>query len=119
MSESLIDFSLNAAYVLLGIALVAAIVMNFANAAKDPRSLIKGGIGIVVLLVVFFIGYSMAPSEIGELTAKSFQSAKIDPTTESASNTYKWVGGAMTTTFLLIVIAGVGLVYSTVSRIVK
>ena len=119
MSEGLIDFGLNAAYVLLGLALVAAIGMNFANAAKDPKTLVKGGIGIVVLLVVFFIGYSMAPSEIGQLTAKSFESAKIDPSTESASATYKWVGGAMTTTFLLIIIAAVGLVYSTVSRIVK
>ena len=117
--EQWIDLGLNAAYVLLGIALLAAIMMNFANALKSPRSLIKGGIGIVVLLVIFFIAYSIAPAEIGLETAKSFEAVKIDPASDEALSTFRWVSGAMTTTFILIIIAVVGLVYSSVSRIVK
>lgn len=117
--EQWIDLGLNATYVLLGVALVAAILMNFANALKDPRSLIKGGIGIVVLLIVFFIGYSIAPAEIGRETAKSFEAIDIDPTSEEAVSTFRWVGGAMSTTFILIIIAVVGLVYSSVSRIFR
>ena len=117
--DQLVNLGLNAGYVLCAIAIVAAVVMNFANALKDPKSLLKGAIGIVVLLVIFFIGYSMAPSEIGAITAKSFESTKVDPSTESAANTYKWVGGAMTTTLILVVIAVAGLIYSSVSRIAR
>lgn len=117
--EQWIDLSLNAAYVLLGVALVAAILMNFANALKNPGSLVKGVIGIVVLLMIFFIGYAIAPAEIGSETAKSFEALKIDPASDEALSTFRWVGGAMTTTFILIIIAVAGLVYSSVSRIVR
>jgi hypothetical protein len=114
-----IDLGLYASYVLIGIAIVAAVGMNFANALNDPKSLIKGLAGIVVLAAVFFIGYSMAPSEFGQSTAMAFESAKIDPAGESTGNTYKLVGGAMTTTLVLILIAVVGLIYSSVSRIAR
>lgn len=114
-----IDLGLYAAYVLIGIALVAAVVMNLVNALKNPKSLIKGLAGIVVLVIVFLIGYSMAPTEFGAITAKAFESAKIDPTSESASSTFKLVGGAMTTTLVLIVIAVVGLIYSSVARVIR
>lgn len=114
-----IDLGLYASYVLIGIAIVAAVVMNFANALKDPKSLIKGAAGIIGLVIVFFIGYSMAPAEFGQSTAMAFESAKIDASAESANNTYKLVGGAMTTTLVLIVIAVVGLVYSSVARLIN
>ena len=114
-----IDLGLYASYVLIGIAIAAALIMNFANALKDPKTLVKGAAGIVLLVVIFFIGYSIAPAEFGKSTAMAFESAKIDPTAESANNTYKLVGGAMTTTLILIVIAVVGLIYSSVSRIVR
>ena len=114
-----IDLGLYASYVLIAIAIVAAVVMNFANALKDPKTLIKGAVGIVGLVVVFFIGYSMAPAEFGKVTATAFESAKIDPSAESTGNTYKLVGGAMTTTLILIVIAVVGLVYSSIARLIN
>lgn len=114
-----IDLGLYASYVLVGIAIAAALIMNFANALKDPKTLIKGAAGIVLLAVVFFIGYSMAPAEFGKSTAEAFRSAGIDPTDDSAGSTYKWVGGAMTTTLILIVIGIVGLIYSSVSRLVR
>jgi len=114
-----IDLGLYASYVLIGIAIVAAVVMNFANALKDPKTLIKGGIGIVGLVVIYFIGYSVAPAEFGQSTAMAFESAKIDPADPETAETYRKVGAAMTTTLVLIVIAVVGLVYSSVARIAR
>mgnify|MGYP001803273335 CR=1 FL=1 len=114
-----IDLGLYASYVLIAIAIVAAVVMNFANALKDPKTLIKGAVGIVGLVVVFFIGYSIAPAEFGQSTAMAFESAGIEPAKDSANSTYKLVGGAMTTTLILIVIAVVGLVYSSIARLIS
>ena len=60
MNEQLIDIALYAAYVLVIVAIVAAVFMNLFNSLKNPKSLIKSGIGIVAWIVIFFIGYSIA-----------------------------------------------------------
>ena len=117
--EQLIDIGLILSYVLVGLAAAAAIIMNLINSLGNPKSLIKSAAGVVLLVVIFFIGYSMAPSEFNMTTAAAMEAANIDPTTESAGSTYKIIGGAMTTTLALIIIAVVGLIYSSVARIVS
>ncbi len=117
--EQWIDIGLYGAFVLIGIAALAAIVMNLINSLGNPKTLLKSAIGIGVLLIIFFIGYSMAPAEFGASTAKALEASKFDPTSDSARSTYKLVGGAMTTTLVLVVIAVVGLVYSSIARIVR
>lgn len=117
--EQLIDLGLYAAYILLGIAAVAAIVMNLINSFGNPKSLVKSGIGVVALVAVFFIGYSMAPSEMDLITQRAFDANDMDPSADSTINTYRLIGGAMTTTLVLLVVAVVGLIYSSVARIVK
>ncbi len=116
-SDQLINIGLYGAFALLAIAAISAIVMNLINSLSNTKSLIKSGIGIVVLVVIFFIGYSMAPTEFDSVTSAAFEAAEIDPTAESTGNLYKLVGGAMTTTLVLFVLAVVGLVYSSVARI--
>ena len=117
--EQWVDIGLYASYILLGVAAVAAIVMNLVNSLNNPKSLLKSGVGIVLLVVIFFIGYSIAPAEFGPSTAKALESASMDPTSDSAVTVYRLVGGAMTTTLALVIIAIVGLVYSSVARIVR
>ena len=117
--EQLIDLGLWAAYILLGVAAAAAILMNLFNSVKNPKSLVKSGIGIVVLVVIFFIGYSMAPAEIDAVSQKAFNANNIDPTASGTVTTYRLIGGAMTTTLVLIVIAVVGLIYSSIARVFR
>lgn len=117
--EQWIDLGLYASYILIVIAIVAAVVMNFVNALKNPKSLIKSGIGIGALAIVYLIGWSMAPAEVDRLSAAAFDAIKMDPTSESTQGVYRHVGGAMTTTLVLLIVAVVGLIYSSVARIVK
>ena len=117
--EQWIDIGLYAAFILLALAALSAIIMNLANSLSNPKSLIKSVAGVVFLLIIFFVGYSMAPGDFGASTASAMEAANIDPTADSASSVYKLVGGAMTTTLVLIVIAVVGLIYSSVARIVR
>ncbi|MFY0592738.1 hypothetical protein [Roseivirga sp.] len=117
--EQWIDIGLYGSMILIGVAIVAAIGMNIANAISNPKTLVKGAAGIGLLAIVFLIGYSMAPTEFGASTAKALEASSIDPDGESAGNVYKLVGGAMTTTLILVVIAVVGLIYSSVSRIIR
>jgi len=119
MSEQWIDIMLYAAYILLGVAAVSAVFMNLFNSLKNPKSLIKSGIGIVVLGLIFFIGYSMAPAELDRLAVVAFEANEMDPQAAGTLQVYRLVGGAMTTTLVLIVIAVVGLIYSSVARVLK
>ena len=119
MSEQWIDIMLYAAYILLGVAAVSAVFMNLFNSLKNPKSLIKSGIGIVLLVVIFFIGYSSAPAELDRLAVVAFEANDMDPSADSTIGVYKFVGGAMTTTLVLIIVALAGLVYSSIARIVK
>jgi len=115
--EQWIDIGLYGSMFLIGFAIVAAIGLNIVNAIGNPKTLIKGAAGIGILAIVFLIGYSMAPTEFGASTAKALEASDIDPA--SAGNVYKLVGGAMTTTLILLVIALVGLIYSSISRIIR
>ncbi|WP_323757642.1 hypothetical protein [Roseivirga sp.] len=117
--DQLINLGLYASYILLAVATIAAIVMNLINSLGNPKSLIKSGIGIVVLGLVFFIGYSMAPAEIDLVSQKAFDANNIDPSAASTLTTYKLIGGAMTTTLVLLIVAVVGLVYSSIARVVR
>ena len=117
--EQLIELGLYASYILLGVAAVAAIGMNFVNAFNNPKSLVKSGIGIIALAIVFFIGYSMAPTEIDMVSQRAFEANKVDPSAASTLTTYRLIGGAMTTTLVLLVVAVVGLVYSSIARVVR
>lgn len=117
--EQWIDIGLYGSMILIVIAIVAAVGMNIVNAIGNPKTLIKGGAGIVLLAILFLIGYSLAPTEFGVTTAKALEASSIDPTSDNAANVYKLVGGAMTTTLILVVIAVVGLIYSSISRIIS
>lgn len=119
MSDQWIDIALYAAYILIGVALVSAVFMNLFNSLKDPKSLIKSGVGIVVLVAIFFIGYSIAPAELDRLAVTAFEANKMDPNEAGTVQVYRLVGGAMTTTLVLLVLAVVGLVYSSVARVFK
>lgn len=113
-----INLGLYASYILVGVAFVTAIVMNFVNALDDPKTLVKSAIGIGVLGIVFLIGYSMGPDVIDSASRLAFENADIDLKADSTLQTFKLIGGAMTTTIVLIVIAFVGLVYSSISKLI-
>ena len=117
--EQLVDIGLIAAYILIVLAAVSAVVMGLINSFGNPKTLIKSAGGVVLLVVIFFIGYLAAPAEFGASTAKAMEAASIDPTADSARTTFKIIGGAMTTTLILIIVAVVGLIYSSIARIVS
>lgn len=117
--DQLINIGLYGAFALIVLAAGAAIIMNLVNSISNPKVLVKSGIGIAVLVLIFFIGYSVAPAEFDSTTRAAFEAAEIDPDAASTAVLYKRVGGAMTTTLILFVIAVVGLVYSTVARIIR
>ncbi len=60
----MLDFSFYLLYVLTAVATLAAIGFSFLNIISKPGGLVRAGIGIGVLLVLFFVSYAMSSSEL-------------------------------------------------------
>lgn len=109
MEQDFVDIMIIVAYALLGLAVLAVIILPIINAIGNPKSLVSGAIGLVFLLVVFGIGYSIAGSEVTATYAKFGIDAGLS----------KYVGGIISTTYILVLIALIGIIYTEISKIVS
>ena len=96
-------------YALLGIGVLAAIVMPLISAFGQPKTLLKTGIGVGALLLLYIIAYAVAGSEV---TPKYLDFGITEATS-------KLIGGALIMMYLIAGILVVSIVYTEVSRILK
>ncbi|MGY6741493.1 MAG: hypothetical protein ACXIUQ_02070 [Cecembia sp.] len=106
-----IDIFIFVAEGLIIIGAILAILMPLIKSLDNPSSLVKTGIGVVALLVVFFIAYSMADSEV----LPKYAADPFNLTPEIS----KFVGGALLTTYALFIIAIVGIVFTEINKAIK
>ena len=106
MESFFVNYGIPAALILLVIAALAAIVLPLINSFSNPRSLLKSAIGVIVLVVIFMIGWSLTPAQAN---------MQYD-VTEGAS---KIIGGALTTMYILFGISIIGIVFSEIYKIVQ
>ena len=110
MEQIIVNVGIIVAYVLIVIGVVSAVVFPLINAVSQPQLLVKSGIGILAVAIVFGIGYALSDSG---LTAKFIQSGVE---TEGLS---KMIGGALTMVYLLMGVALIGIVYTEFSKAFK
>ena len=106
MESFFVNYAIPAAFILLAIAALAAIVLPLINSFSNPRALLRSAIGVIILIVVFMIGWSLTPAEAN---------LQYD-VTEGAS---KIIGGALTTMYILFGIAILGIIGSEIYKIVQ
>lgn len=106
MENIIVNYGIPAAFILLILAVAAAIILPLIKSFSDPRTLLKSAIGIAALAVIFLIGWSLAPSEA------SLQYGVTEGTS-------KVIGGALTTMYILFGIAIIGIVFSEINKIVQ
>ncbi len=109
MENIIVNYLLPASYVLLGIATLAAIVLPLIGSLSQPKTLIKSGVGIVGIVAIFFLAWSLSGSEV----KPNYASFDV---TETSS---KIVGGALITMYILVGMALLGILFTEVSKIFK
>jgi NADH:ubiquinone oxidoreductase subunit 6 (subunit J) len=107
--SGMIDIGLYIAYGMVILAALGAIVLPLVRSAGDPKALIKSGLGVVAILVVFFIAYAISGNEVNPL----YTQFDVD------AGDSKLIGGVIITSYLLIFIAILGIIYTEVSNIVR
>ena len=105
----MIDLILYLGYALILICTATAIIMPTINAFNDPGTLVKSGIGLGGLVVVFLISWAISGSEV----LPAYTEFGID------AGLSKFVGGGLTMMYLLAFIAIAGIVYTEISKIFK
>ena len=108
MEQIVSNYGLYAAYALIAIALIAAIVLPLVQSFSNPRALLGALVGIVVIAVIFFIGYSVSGDEV---TTNYIRNNVTSATTS------KMIGGAVITMYILVGITIVSIIVSEISNI--
>ncbi len=102
-----IDIFLYIAYALTLLAAIAAIAFPIINSISEPKTLVKSGIGIGGLLIVFLISWAIAGDSFTAYQASEFG---ID------ASLSKFVGGLIILMYFLVGIAITGILYTSFSK---
>ncbi len=105
----MLDIGLYILYTLLAIAVAAAVIFPILHAFREPKALMKSGIGIAIVVVVFGLCYAFADSKV------TLKWAALG-TTETSS---KLIGAGLNMFFVALVGAVLALIYSEVSKAFK
>ncbi len=103
------DVGLQTAYVLLILAIVGIAVGFVINAISNPVSVLRSGIGVVVILVIWGIAYGISTNEV----TKVYQEFNVD------AGLSQMIGSVLTLTGTLGLLAILGIVITEVMSAVK
>lgn len=105
------DIMLYVSYALVGIGAVVSILLPLLKSLDDPKSLLKTGLGVLVIFVLFFISYSISSNEV----LPKFEGEPFNLTPQMS----QIVGGFLVTTYILTIIAVVGIVITELNKAIK
>ncbi len=105
------DIILYGSYLLVLIGAITAVFMPLIQSLDDPKSLLKTAIGIVGIVVLFFIAYSISGNEV-------LPKFEADPFNLTPSGS-QFVGGMLITTYILAIIALVSIVFTELTKAIK
>ena len=105
----MIDIGIYACYILLFVALIAAVVFPLLQITQNPKSLVKSGIGVAGLTVLFFISYSLSGNEV---TAKY-------TTMGVAEGSSKLIGAGLIMFYIILIATIIFMVYSEINKALK
>src|SRR5690606_9397599 len=105
----LIDIGIYVSYGLIAVAILAAVILPLINSFSDPKKLVKIGVGLGSLLVVFFIGYALSSDEVTNTYMRHDVNASSS----------KLIGGALVTMYIFFVIAFASIIVTEVGKLFK
>lgn len=106
-----VNIILYVSYALVLVGTVLSVLLPLIKSLDDPKALLKSGLGVVGIVVVFFICYSISSNEV----LPKFEAEPFNLTAQTS----QMVGGLMFTTYLLIVVALAGILLTEINKAIK
>ncbi|SFB47203.1 hypothetical protein [Algoriphagus aquimarinus] len=105
------DILLYGSYLLVIVGAAVAVLMPLIKSLDDPKSLLKTALGIVGIVVLFFIAYTISSNEV----LPKFEAAPFNLTPGGS----QLVGGMLITTYILAIVALGSIVLTEVTKAIK
>ncbi len=105
------DILLYISYALVLIGTVISIILPLFKSLDDPKSLLKTGAGILGIVVLFFISYSISDNEV-------LPKFEADPFNLTPGGS-QFVGGMLICTYILAIAAMVSILVTEVNKAIK
>lgn len=105
------DILLYAGYALVVIGAVISILMPLFKSLDDPKSLLKTGAGILGILILFFISYSISDNEV----LPKFEADPFNLTPQGS----QLVGGMLICTYILAIVAMISILITEVNKAIR
>ena len=109
MVDNLVNIGLYAAYVLVIGSIALGLLMPLINSVGDPKSLLKGLYGILLIGAVFGISFAFSDS----IVTANYAKYGIGP------GLSKLVGAGLISMYLLMIIAFAGIIVTEIVKIFK
>lgn len=106
---NIVDIMIYVAYALLGLAVVTAIVMPLIKSIGDPKSLLGGLVGILILLVIYGIAYAISQGDVTPVYMKFEVDASLS----------RIVGASIISMYILLGLSVLGIVFSEIYKLVS
>ena len=103
------DIFLYLGYTLVIIAAVAAIVLPLINTLDNPKALLNSGLGVVIIVAIYFISYAFSGAEV----TPEYSKFNVGPELS------KTVGGALIMAYILLGISILGIMITELNNIFK
>jgi len=103
------DIFLYLAYTLVIVAFVAAVLLPLISAVGNPQSLLKSGMGVLFIIVLYFVAYAISGSEV----TQTYSEFNVGP------DLSKTVGGTIIMCYFLLGFAIVGILFTELNKIFK
>lgn len=113
--DTWVNANLYWSYVLFGLSIAAALILEFAYLLSDKKAAKSAMIAIVFLGVVVGLSYMISDSSIPKFygVQKFIDDGTVTPTVS------KWIGTGLIATYILSALSVIGIVWSSISRIFK
>ena len=105
----MLDIGLYVFYVLLFIAVAAAVIFPLINSIKEPAALLRTGVAVVAILVLFGISYALSGSALSK-NALAFGLSE---------GNVKLISAGLIMFYIVLILAILALIYSEISKALK
>jgi hypothetical protein len=103
------DILLYLGYTLVIISAVAAILLPLINSLGNPKSLLKSGLGVIAIVIIYFVAYAFSGAEV----TQEYAERGVGPELSKA------VGGTLIMAYILLGISILGILFTELSKIFK
>jgi hypothetical protein len=98
------------AYILIGLAVLFALLFPIIRMVTNPKNALKTLIGVVGMVVLVGIMYMLASDEVLVITREN---------PDNVPSTLKWVGAGLNTMYVMFIAAVLAILYSEINKAFK